>query len=191
MFLTGSGLFSVLGPNTLLSTAAPSLTQFQEIFLNVFVAPTIEENFFRLALPVLLFLAVKGFFKSFEIEILDNTFLEFLIAVAGSAAAFAVFHTGQIGNTAFTVQAFVFATVLSFIFLGDLFFNVFDFITIVPAALVGIHMANNAAFYGLGTVVSVLMGSSFGLVVLLVMGLGLLSALNTLYNILFDGGEVV
>lgn len=179
LLLTRLSNMTILSQNTILSQAGSSLTEFQAVFFNVFMAPTIEENFFRIALPILIFLLIRGVFNSFDVEQGGiSKIVEFAVAVVGSTAAFVVFHTGQIGNTSFSIQAAVFGGILSFVLLADIFFNTFEFITIVPAGLVGIHMVNNAAQYGIFNVINILMGETLGLVILAFMGIGFLSALN-------------
>ena len=182
MLVTGSGTFSVLDQMALFSSVSGDLSPFQRLYFNLFVAPLIEENFFRISLPVFLFLLFKGMFDSLgEIPVLSRGWFQIGLAGVLSSAGFAAFHTNQLGNTPFVWQAFIFASVLSILFLGDLFYNIIGGVTIVPALLVGIHLSNNLMYFGVGEALAVLTGSVFGWVILGLFAFTFIVALNEAY----------
>jgi len=185
MLVTGSGAFSVLDM-ALFSNISGEMSAFQELYFNLFVAPLIEENFFRISLPVFLVLMFKGMFNALgDIPVLSSDWFHIGLAGLLSSAGFAAFHTNQLGNTPFVWQAFIFGSLLSILFLGDLFFNIIGGVTIVPALLVGIHLSNNLMYFGVWKAITVLTGSTFGWIILALFGFTLIVALNEAYLVVF------
>ncbi|QLG61981.1 hypothetical protein [Halorarum salinum] len=159
------GRLSVMQPMSLLSQAAErgALTDFQYLYMNAFVAPTIEENFFRIALPVFLIILFVGIAESLDIDWLGHPVVQVVAAVSISSLGFVVFHTLEESNPEFQLVAFVFGTVLAAVFVGDLVLNVFSSVTVVPALLVGIHLGNNVLYIGLRRTVDILLSGESGI----------------------------
>jgi hypothetical protein len=186
LLVTGTGTFSVIDQMALFSSASVDLSAFQQLYFNLFVAPFIEENFFRISMPVFLFLLFKGMFDSFgDIPVLTSDWFHVGLSAVVSSIGFAVFHTNKISTEGFVVQAFIFGLILSVIFLSDLFYNVIKGVTVVPAFLVGVHVANNLAYFGIGKALSVMTGNLFGWTILGLAFFTFIVALNEAYLVVF------
>jgi len=188
--LNSFGGLSLLDNMYLLSQSSETLTAFQNLYMNVIVAPTIEENFFRIAFPVFLIIAFKGILKEIGFENNYTDIISFVTALIASNIGFALFHSQGL-STGFFVFAFVFGFVLSILYLADMFYNIFPSISVVPALLVGLHMGNNLMVFGPGRALNVLLGAGLpGYVILGFFVIGLVIALDELTGILF-GSEVL
>lgn len=130
------GFFSqaaeVLGPET-----------FKGVFLNTVVAPITEEAAFFVAIPIFLDYFIQKVAKSYGIDVLSKNFLyRFMIILPLVSYAFASFHIGKVGLTAFFLSAMIFRGII-LMFGSDIRKNFIPFIEAGLLFAIGGHMANN------------------------------------------------
>ncbi len=131
------------------------------------VNPFIEEMFWLIGLPVgiiLLFDLLGNTINS--LSFLKSSGAKFTaIIIAG--ITFPLFHVGMSAVFAFLISAFIFRGILSILFWGDELFDLFDKITMLASAMVGMHMANNWVNFGFLKGIALLSTSFIGWIILI------------------------
>jgi hypothetical protein len=173
MFIIGSiqsklqfSIFSV-GKSNLLSLLSSQLSSSEDFILNVFNVPVAEELLWLIAIPFLIIVLLNTIG-------VKNKWVQFGIIIAVSSVSFALFHVGKIFLT-FLISAFVFRTVLLFLYVGDGLLNTITWADIGASLALGIHVGNNWATYGFWNGISLLLDSVWGIILLVIFGVFMVS----------------
>ena len=148
-----------------LSTIAEEIPPFWQFINTVIMAPIVEEIFWGLALPIIMFSSMDELGKK-EFKFLSNRILQFFIVIVVGTFTFAAFHTSatQLG---FFIAAMLFRTIQIIVFFGDKKYNLIPQYAILFSFLVGTHMANNFAEFGVRYSYNILISNIFGWIVLI------------------------
>jgi len=161
-----SSYFSALifPPQATLASLQAQIPPFWGFFTTVIWAPIIEELFFGIALPLLIFDMFGKMSKEFKI--LGNVFLQFVVVLIIASFGFAAFHTSatQVG---FFIAAMLFRAIQVLAVFGDRKFDIVPRYVVPYSFLVGTHMANNLSSYGVVSSYNILMTNIAGQITLL------------------------
>jgi len=147
-----------------LATLQSQISPFWGFFTSVIWAPIIEEMFFGIALPLIIFDIFDKMSKEFKP--LGNKVLQFAVVIIVASFGFAAFHTSatQVG---FFIAAMLFRAIQVVAVFGDRKFDVIPRYVVPYSFLVGTHMANNLSVYGLGNAYTILTSNVGGQLTLL------------------------
>lgn len=139
--------FTISNQN-LLASVSSQMPPIWGWFINCVSAPIVEEAFFLIALPSMLFYII------FQIKEEFPPIVALLIVLPMAAISFRIFHTGQSGAvlSVFGIAAIIFRSIQIFLrYSGS---KAFDFIPLPVCAsfAVGAHMANNMVSSGISKV---------------------------------------
>ena len=142
-----------------LATIQEQIPPFWGFVNTVFMAPIVEELFWGIAIPIALFNIMDSL--SDTITLFKNMIVQFVVVLAVAGYTFAVFHTSttQIG---FFIAAVIFRSVMVFLLHADRKFDIIPGFIVTFAFIIGAHMANNLAVYGLTNAYSILISSVYG-----------------------------
>jgi hypothetical protein len=155
------------GPMSLLNSGAiakDGMSEFWHTLTNVITAPTIEEMFFLIALPIAMFTVFERLKFSRE--------LSFFAVVFTVPIVFATFHVGFAGVIVFIVAAALFRFIMLTLHWGDARVQLFQLLDVSPAFALGAHVANNIiTTKGYIATFHIFMAHPFGIVILGFFGL--------------------
>lgn len=179
--------FLTIPRNSLLATFSGNLSILVDFFMNVFMAPFVEELvwIFFIVVVVMYLLSLIGRVPSFSF--LSVRLVQIIVATIVSAGTFAGFHVYQQDNISFIVSAIIFRSVTILLFWGDELFNVFKFANVMMAATIGLHVGNNWGTYGFVNGLNILMSGLWGWLLIGLFVFMIFSAVN----MLDDGLEAV
>ncbi len=162
----GIGLFSMSG-NKLFATVKSSLPLNAEIIMDTTIIPFAEEMIWALAIPILLIAIMYKLSKVKRLDFLNNDILQIAVISVVSASTFAFFHVGSVTILAFIISASLFRTVQAVLYWGDRKKDLLPGVTLYMSGILGAHIGNNMAQYGLGTVLSAMIQNFAGILLLL------------------------
>lgn len=157
--------FTVQSQSTL-STIQGAIPPFYEFFASVIWAPIIEEFFWAIALPIVIFAFLGNISKEFPI--FKNAIMQFFIVLFICGLTFASFHTSAtlIG---FYIAATIFRTIQIVLMYGDQKYDIIKGYTITYTFLIGTHMSNNLHVYGVGKAYNILLSEPLGWITLVIL----------------------
>lgn len=161
--------FFSIEPQAMLSSVAQQMPMFWNFFVTVWTASFIEEAFFLLTIPVLIFLVMNQLGKF--VSVLGNKVLQMTLVIIISSLTFAFFHTGQVMFIGFVIAAIVFRGIQLGLYWGDAFWDVIPFTAILASFATAAHLINNWMAFGFMNGLNIMFSEPFGWVLLGVLGI--------------------
>jgi hypothetical protein len=143
-----------------LDIAPADMPQFWKSFLSIISAPGVEESFFLITIPLIMFYILD------KMNI-DRTIS--LVTVGFTVAyTFAVMHVGYATVTVFLLAAAMFRLIQIFLYWGDARANIFNTFDVALAFALGAHLGNNViTTTGYAATIAIFMTNPLGVLCLM------------------------
>ena len=158
-----------LPKQSLFATISGELPVFWDKYVNTMTIPLSEELFWLIGLPFGLIWMMNSISKTGRMSFMSNPYVQLIVTIIVSSLTFAIFHVGNSALLVFMISAMVFRTILIVFVYGDMRFDWFPGIAILPSFALGAHQANNIMAEGLMNFIVVMKSEMFGIFVLLLL----------------------
>lgn len=176
--------FQIVG-ESILATATEGLSSIDQILATTVMAPFCETFIFigHLLISWLIVFQIFGKMLKFSESVKEGLMIAFFLVF--SSVTFYFFHVGMVGSIGFLVAVFVYRGLMATFLLGDKFYNILPFMTVVLAVEFGYHWASNV-WNSIGFVewfkVMLFSGNIFGMIagffIMLLVGLEIYNIVN-------------
>ncbi|MCK5023465.1 MAG: hypothetical protein KAS04_04805 [Candidatus Aenigmarchaeota archaeon] len=176
-----------ISPQNMLSSVGQQMPPIWNYFINVITAPIVEELFFLIAAPVLLFSLLMTFFMKLtkENKLLSKV-LSLIAIIVILSVVFRIFHVGSMETGLFSrfgIAAMFFRAVQIALLWGDSMFDAIPGTKMLAGFGIGAHMANNfIEMGGFSTVFTLLITDPAGWIIMLFLSSMIIVPLVSLFS---------